>query len=279
MRKIITKSLSIVIVILSLTGCNSENDLHDQSIDSVNNVSTVKNSVNSEKTYETNEEDFSIPTEFVDYRKFIGKDISTLDVDTSSWNSYDYSHDLWKGSFYGIDGEISVRLGWDDSTIIEFFLVLDEEYKISDNEREKMNEEVIEIFGSDIEETQIAYEYSGKGDFELTIPKPLKQESVCIVTWNDDLLYNYMTSKPKTESSEAEENSEDSENCIPQREYIEPKIDPQIGMTAEEVRQSTWGEPDDINKTTTKYGVSEQWVYGGGKYIYLDDGVVTAIQE
>lgn len=50
-------------------------------------------------------------------------------------------------------------------------------------------------------------------------------------------------------------------------------------MTAEEVRQSTWGEPDDINKTTTKYGVSEQWVYGGGKYIYLDDGVVTAIQE
>lgn len=57
------------------------------------------------------------------------------------------------------------------------------------------------------------------------------------------------------------------------------KPEPSIGMTAEEVRNSTWGEPSKINKTTTEYGVSEQWVYGGGKYVYLDDGVVTAIQE
>lgn len=34
-----------------------------------------------------------------------------------------------------------------------------------------------------------------------------------------------------------------------------------------------------INKTTTEYGVHEQWVYGNGRYIYLDDGIVTAIQE
>ena len=58
--------------------------------------------------------------------------------------------------------------------------------------------------------------------------------------------------------------------------------EPTIGMTAEEVRNSTWGEPDDINKTTTKYGTSEQWVYKNSndfKYIYLDNGIVTAIQE
>mgnify|MGYP001007978606 CR=1 FL=1 len=54
---------------------------------------------------------------------------------------------------------------------------------------------------------------------------------------------------------------------------------PQIGMTAEEVRNSTWGEPKKINKTTTKYGVSEQWVYYGYKYIYLENDIVTAIQE
>lgn len=34
-----------------------------------------------------------------------------------------------------------------------------------------------------------------------------------------------------------------------------------IGMTKEMCRES-WGEPDDINKTTTSYGTSEQWVYG-----------------
>lgn len=55
--------------------------------------------------------------------------------------------------------------------------------------------------------------------------------------------------------------------------------EPQIGMTGDEVRHSSWGEPEDINKTTTKYSVSEQWVYDDFKYIYLEDGIVTAIQE
>ena len=54
------------------------------------------------------------------------------------------------------------------------------------------------------------------------------------------------------------------------------KKHPSIGMTAEEVRNSTWGSPDDINKTVTAYGTTEQWVYGN-KYIYFRDGVVTSI--
>lgn len=54
---------------------------------------------------------------------------------------------------------------------------------------------------------------------------------------------------------------------------------PQIGMTEDEVINSSWGNPKDINKTTTAYGTREQWVYSLNKYIYLDDGIVTAIQE
>lgn len=57
------------------------------------------------------------------------------------------------------------------------------------------------------------------------------------------------------------------------------KNPPQIGMTFEEVKESTWGEPIKINKTTYASGVKEQWVYEGNRYIYLEDGVVTAIQE
>lgn len=57
------------------------------------------------------------------------------------------------------------------------------------------------------------------------------------------------------------------------------KPSPQIGMTADEVRASNWGSPIDINKTTTEYGESEQWVYDDYKYIYLEDGIVTSIQE
>jgi len=54
-----------------------------------------------------------------------------------------------------------------------------------------------------------------------------------------------------------------------------------LGMTADQVRES-WGEPDDINRTTTRWGTSEQWVYGPSleaMYLYFDDGVLTSVQE
>lgn len=50
-----------------------------------------------------------------------------------------------------------------------------------------------------------------------------------------------------------------------------------IGMTSEQCREA-WGHPRRINRTTTAYGVSEQWVYGY-RYLYLDNGKLTAIQE
>lgn len=52
-----------------------------------------------------------------------------------------------------------------------------------------------------------------------------------------------------------------------------------IGMTAAQVRQSNWGGPQHINRTTGSHGVHEQWVYGGGNYIYLQNGRVTSIQN
>ena len=52
-----------------------------------------------------------------------------------------------------------------------------------------------------------------------------------------------------------------------------------IGMTSEEVRGSSWGKPDSINTTTTKYGTREQWVYGIGNYLYFENGKLTAIQN
>lgn len=55
--------------------------------------------------------------------------------------------------------------------------------------------------------------------------------------------------------------------------------EPTIGMTKAEVEGSTWGIPEDKNITTTTYGTREQWVYSGYRYVYFDDGIVTAIQE
>lgn len=51
-----------------------------------------------------------------------------------------------------------------------------------------------------------------------------------------------------------------------------------IGMGQQDVLDSSWGRPNKVNKTTTAYGVREQWVYGGG-YLYFENGVLTSIQN
>ena len=55
--------------------------------------------------------------------------------------------------------------------------------------------------------------------------------------------------------------------------------EPAIGMTASEVEKSTWGKPNEINKTTYEWGTTEQWCYSNYRYIYFKNGVVTAISE
>jgi len=50
------------------------------------------------------------------------------------------------------------------------------------------------------------------------------------------------------------------------------------GMTPDEVR-SSWGEPEHVNTTTYGQHVHEQWVFAGSRYVYFEDGVVTAFQQ
>ncbi len=59
----------------------------------------------------------------------------------------------------------------------------------------------------------------------------------------------------------------------------EAKSEPTIGMTKEEVLNSTWGEPNKKNISEYEWGTEEQWVYYGNKCIYFEDGIVTAIQK
>lgn len=231
------------------------------------NVSDTTNGDEVNKEEQSEIIDYSIPEEFVDYVKFVGKDISVLDVDISNWDFTNSSHELWEGEFYGHKGQILVDIGWDDRTILGFYLILNDDEKISDDERPKLNEKLSELFGNTVEEKNASYEFFGNGDYEFDLPKTLEQESVCVVGWNFDKLYDFQMSKPKPEEEPSKEPT------------IVIKKEPAIGMTAEEVRASTWGEPKDINKTTTKYRVKEQWVYSGYKYIYLENGIVTTIQE
>lgn len=51
-----------------------------------------------------------------------------------------------------------------------------------------------------------------------------------------------------------------------------------IGMSQQDVVDSNWGRPKDINRTTGSYGTHEQWVYDGG-YLYFENGTLKTIQN
>ncbi len=51
-----------------------------------------------------------------------------------------------------------------------------------------------------------------------------------------------------------------------------------IGMTKNMCRDS-WGEPEDINKSSGSFGLHEQWVYGTSSYLYFENGILTSIQN
>lgn len=279
MKKNFYLALVMSISFSCLSGCspstvnsknNTENVEQQTTINEKDTTEVKSSETEISQSAQSEEKDYSIPKEFIDYKKFIGEDISVLNVDTSDWDTNDFSHDLWRGSFYGHNGNISVSLGWDNKTIVEFFLQLDDTDKLSESDREELNSSLQDTFGSDVEEMNISYNYSGKDEYEFQFPKLLDQTSVCTLSWNTDTMLVYMNTKPKAEESATE------------KPQIVKKDNPTIGMTPDEVKNSTWGEPSDINKTTTKYGISEQWVYRSSvknKYIYFENGLVTAIQE
>lgn len=51
-----------------------------------------------------------------------------------------------------------------------------------------------------------------------------------------------------------------------------------IGMT-EQMLLDSWGRPDDINTSVTRYGSRKQYVYGSGQYVYVENGIVDSWQN
>lgn len=51
-----------------------------------------------------------------------------------------------------------------------------------------------------------------------------------------------------------------------------------IGMT-EEMLLDSWGKPEDINQTVTRYVARKQYVYPSSQYVYVVNGIVDAWQD
>lgn len=224
------------------------------------------NDITSEECNINDKKDNSIPNEFTEYTKFIGRDVSILNVDTSQWNYRDFSHDLWEGSLYGHKGMIYVRLGWDDKTITDFIIQLntnDGEY-IQGEEYTNISNKLEEVFGASYYICDGTTEFYGNNDYQFRLCRGSGS-----IGWNEENREKFDNTEPK---------NPDEINVVTET----PKVAPAIGMTSEEVENSTWGKPYDINKTTNEYGTSEQWVYkflNKHRYIYFKDGIVTTIQE
>lgn len=52
-----------------------------------------------------------------------------------------------------------------------------------------------------------------------------------------------------------------------------------IGMSQADVLASSWGRPEKVNETRRADFVREQWVYGGGNYLYFENGTLVSMQR
>lgn len=207
-----------------------------------------------------------LPDDFIECTKYTGQNISEIGLDLTQWDSKSIIQDVGKSSLYDNTGTVSIFLGWDNSTITNITLSLDNNEYIQGDEYSDISNKLEELFGEAIPVSDGITNYQGKSDYAFRLLR-----NGAGIAWNTEKQQQFDKFKPK--------NNESNEKATTTEE---PKRNPEIGMTAAEVRSSTWGDPSDINKTTTKYGVREQWVYRSSskaKYIYLEDGLVTAIQE
>lgn len=99
----------------------------------------------------------------------------------------------------------------------------------------------------------------------------------CIARLQNDSAYHaefLKYAEAKNKASDAERVAQDKKNKAEKK-----KQGVTVGMSKQDALDSSWGRPEYVNRTTTAYGVREQWVYGSRGYLYFDDDVLTSIQN
>ena len=54
---------------------------------------------------------------------------------------------------------------------------------------------------------------------------------------------------------------------------------PTIGMGEYDAANTMWSQPAERNRTVTARGSREQWVFGSGRFVYLENGRVIAVSS
>ncbi|WP_088226122.1 hypothetical protein [Desulfosporosinus sp. FKB] len=96
----------------------------------------------------------------------------------------------------------------------------------------------------------------------------------------EQLEKQYQSDADLKSNTEAEARAKDQAKEETDAKALEKTQGVRIGMTEQEVLDSSWGKPQKTNKTITAYGTTEQWVYADGNgYLYFDNGILTAVQN
>ena len=85
-------------------------------------------------------------------------------------------------------------------------------------------------------------------------------------------LYNEWNEKNEIRKNEEYVKKKEEEKARKKQQGVK------IGMSKQDVLDSSWGEPTKINKSVYSWGTTEQWVYPNYNYLYFENGRLTSIQ-
>lgn len=153
------------------------------------------------------------------------------------------------------------------SSLVKFTLGKSEEYKTYYKEQVDILYSLIDV------SEEIMKNSMGKGSREKAISKLSKVNPDLNIS--EDMMRNIIFALRRIDISEEEwkgvyKSANNGANL---------NVSPYIGMKKEELKYCTWGKPEDINTTKTKYGTSEQWVFSNNRYVYVENDIVTGIQN
>lgn len=111
----------------------------------------------------------------------------------------------------------------------------------------------------------------------------------CTDTYFEDYYSSADYYRDKIRAETLERERKEAEAIKPFKKYVEDHSTEKVkklveegkialGMNKQEVIASI-GRPNDINKTVGIWGVHEQWIYGDRRYLYFENGILTAWQE
>lgn len=143
----------------------------------------------------------------------------------------------------------------------------------------KIEKEAIEKFNKEMKD------YIQKKNYSDGYSYVLKYSEIIDYTSDEEVKKNYDTIKSKyKEIKQIEEEKEEAANAAKEAEETakEKRRKKQegviVGMSKQDVLDSSWGKPIKKNITTTQYGTREQWVYPNYNYLYFENGKLTSIQ-